>query len=133
MGRPLTITADENIEAVEQIGMHDRQISVRHVAEELGIPKTTIHQITNNHMGMKKVCTRWIPKILTPIQRANRVDCCQELLQQCEVNPAKFFDCIITDDESWIHHYGSLSQLEAKVWKGLGEQIPTRLRQERSA
>ena len=67
------------------------------------------------------------------IQRANRVDCCQELLQEREVNPAKFFDCIVTGDESWIHHYDLLSQLEAKVWKRLGEQTPTRLRQERSA
>ena len=42
-------------------------------------------------------------------------------------------DCIVTGDESWIHHCDSLSQLGAKVWKRLGEQIPTRLRQERSA
>ena len=69
----------------------------------------------------------------TPIQRANRVDCCQELLQQSEVNPAKFFDCIVTSDESWIHHYDPLSQLEAKMWKRLDEQTPTRLCQGRSA
>ena len=66
----------------------------------------------------------------TPIQRANRVDCCQELLQQNEVNPAKFFDCIVTGDESC---YDPLRQLEAKIWKRLVEQISTRLRQERSA
>ena len=43
------------------------------------------------------------------------------------------FDCIITDDEPWIHHCNSLSQLEAKVWRRLGEQTPTRGHQERSA
>ena len=96
MGRPSTITADENIEAVEQIVMRDRQISIRRLAEELDI----IHEIMNNHMGIKKVCTRWVPKLFTPIQRANRVDCCQELQQQREVNPVKFFDCIVTGDES---------------------------------
>ena len=133
MGHPSTITTDENIEAVERIVMRDRQISIRRVAEELAIPKTTIHEIMNNHMGMKKVCTRWVPKLLTPIQRANRVDCCQELLQQSEVNPVKFFDCIVTGDEFWIHHYDPLSQLEAKIWKRLGEQTPTSLPQERSA
>ena len=57
----------------------------------------------------------------------------QELLQQSEVNSAKFFHCIVTGDESWIHHYDPLSQLEAKVWKRLDEQTPTRLHQERSA
>ena len=61
------------------------------------------------------------------------MDCCQELLQQSEVNPAKLLDCIVTSDESWIHHCDFLRQLEAKFWKRLGEQTPTRLRQERSA
>ena len=86
----------------------------------------------NHHMGMK-VCTRWVWKLLTLVQRANRVGYCQELLQQSEVNPAKFFDYIVIGDESWIHHYDPFSQLEAKVWKRLGEQTPTRLRQETSA
>ena len=61
MGRPSTITADENIEAVEWIVMRDRQISIRRLAEKLPI----IHEIMNNHMGMKKVCTQWIPKLFT--------------------------------------------------------------------
>ena len=65
--RPSTITADESIEAVQRIVMRDRQISIRRVADELGIPKTTIHEIMNNHMGTKKVCTWWVPKLLTPI------------------------------------------------------------------
>ena len=129
MGRPSTITAVKNIEVVERIVMRDRQISIRRLAEEL----TIIHEIMNNHMGMKKICTRWVPKLLTPIQRANRVDCCQELLQQSEVNLAKFFHCIVTGDEFWNHHDEPLSQLEAKIWKRLGEQTPTRLHQERSA
>ena len=110
MGRPLTTTTQENIEAVERIVMRDRQVSVRRLAEELAI----IHEIMDNQLGMKKVCTRWILKLLTPVQRANRVDCCQELLQQSEVNPDNFFDSIVTDDESWIYHYDLLSQLEAK-------------------
>ena len=133
MDHPSTITANENIEAVERVVMPDRQISIRHVAYELAIRKTPIHEIMNNHIGMKKVCTRWVPKLLTPIQRANRADCCHELLQQSEVNLAKFFDCIATGDEFWIHYYDRLSQLEAKIWKRLGEQTATRLHQERSA
>ena len=91
--------------------MHDRQISIRRLTEGLAI----IHEIMNNQIGMKKVCTQWILKLLTPIQRANRVDCCQELLKQSEVNPAKFFDCIVIGDESWIRHYDLPSPLEAKI------------------
>ena len=100
MGCPSTITTDENIEVVERIVMRDRQIFIRRLAYELAIPKIIIHEIMDNQLSMKKVCTWWILKLLTPIQRANRVDCCQELLQQSEVNPDKFFDSIVIDDES---------------------------------
>ena len=71
MGRPSTITANENIEAVERIVMLNQHVSVRHLAEEL----TIIHEIMNNHMDMKKVCTRCRQKLLTPIQRPFRVHC----------------------------------------------------------
>ena len=67
--------------------MRDRQVSIRRVAYELPIPKITIHEIMDNQLGMKKVCTWWVPKLLTPIQRANRVDCCQE----SEVNAGQLF------------------------------------------
>ena len=78
MGRPSTITTQANIEAVERIVVRDRQISIRRLAQELVIPKTIIHEIMDNQLGTKKVCTQWILKLLTPIQRANRVDCCQQ-------------------------------------------------------
>ena len=100
IGHPSTITSDENIQAVERIVMRDRQVSVRREAEELAFPKTTIHEITENQLGIKKVCTRWLPKLLTPTQRATCVGCCQELLQQTEGNPDKVFHCIVTGDES---------------------------------
>jgi histone-lysine N-methyltransferase SETMAR len=131
-GRPPTTLTDENIEAVEQTVMRDRQISVRRVADELGIPKTSVHEIMRDHLGMKKVCTRWVPKLLTPLQRANRVECCEELLQQSEANPSTFFDRIVTGDECWVYHYDPLSQMEAKVWKRSDEPTPTRSRRQRS-
>ena len=71
MGRSSNITTQQNIEAIQRIVMRHRQVSVRRVAEELAI----IHEIMDNQLGMKKVCTPWVPKLLTPIQRTNRVHC----------------------------------------------------------
>ncbi len=85
------------------------------VVAELGISKSRVHDIMNNHLGMSKVCTRWVPKLLTRLQRINRVECCQDLLQQSEADPAKFLDRIVTGDESWIYRYDPLTQQEAKV------------------
>ena len=97
--RSSTITTDENIGTIQRIMVRDRQISVRRLAYELPITTTTVYEIISNHLGMKKVFTRWTPKLLTPIQHANRVDCCQELLQESEVNPNNYFHRIVIGDE----------------------------------
>ena len=97
--RSSTITTDENIGTIQRIIVRDRQISVRRLAYELPITTTTVYEIMSNHLGMKKVCTRWTPKLLTPIQHANRVDCYQELLQESEVNPNNYFHRIVIGDE----------------------------------
>ena len=85
------------------------------------------------HVSMKKVSTRWVRKFLTPIQHANRVDCCQELLQESEVNSDNYFHRIVVDDETWLYYYDLLSQQEVKIWKKAGEETATRLRRTRPA
>jgi transposase len=124
-GRPSTAVTNENIHAVERLVMRDRQISVRRVADQLNISKTIVYEILNDHFGMKEVYTKWVPELLTPLQRANRVECCEELLQESNEDPINFVGRIVTGDETWIHHYDPVSQLEAKVWKKPGEKIPT--------
>ena len=111
---PSTTVTDENIQAIERIVMRDRQISVRRVVNQLAISKSSVLEIMNNYLDMSKVCTRWVPKLLIPIQHMNRVECYQELLQEIDANPIKFLDRIVTGDEFWICHHDSLSQQEAK-------------------
>ena len=116
-GSSSTTVTDENIKAVEPIVMCDRQVSVRYVADESGFSKTGVHEIMSQCLGMSKVCTRWVPKLLTPLQRSNRVECCQELLRESEADLTNFVGRIVTGDESWVYHYDPLSQQEAKAWK----------------
>ena len=129
-GCPSTISTNENIEAIEQIVMRDWQICVRRLAYELPIPTATVYEIMSNHLGMKKVFTKWVRKLLIPVQC---VDCCQEFLQKSEVNPNNYFDCIVTGDGIWVYYYDPLSEQEAKIWKKRSEETSTRLRRTRLA
>ena len=113
-GSPSAITTHQNIKAVERIVMRDRQISVRLLAYKLPIPTTTVYETMSNHLSMKKVSTRWVSELLTPIQHANRVDCCQEILQQSEVNLDRYFHRIVTGDETCLYYYDPLNQQEAR-------------------
>ena len=75
---------------------------------------------------MKKISTRRVPKLLIPIQCANRLDCCQELLQVSEVNPDNNFARIVIGDEIWVYYYAIPS-----VNKKSDEELSTRLHRTR--
>ena len=91
MGRPSTIIADENIEAVERIVMRDLFVALLKNWPDHG--QSTGHEEGLHTMGIE----------IVDINSTCRS--CGLLL-----NPAKFFDCIVTGDESWIHHYDLLNQ-----------------------
>ena len=87
----------------------------------------------SDYLEMKKVSTGWVPKLFTPLQRVNRVYCCEKLLENCNQNPTGLFGRLVTGDETWIHYYDLLSQQEAKTWRKPGAKAPTRPRVTRSA
>ena len=78
---------------------------------------------------MKKISTRRVPKLLTSIQHVNRVDCCQELLEESEVNSGNYFHRTVIGDEILVYYYDPFSQQEAKLWKKPDEETLTRLHQ----
>ena len=82
-----------------------------------------------------KIYTRWVPKLLTQLQSANRVDCCEGLLKNCNQDPIGFFGRIVNGEggEKRIHHYHPFNQQEAKTCKKSSEKTLTRSQLTRSA
>jgi hypothetical protein len=54
-GRPSTSIGNENIDRVHSFVLSDRRLTIRMVAEELGLGKSSVHTILTEHLEMKKV------------------------------------------------------------------------------
>ena len=65
--------------------------------------KKTIH----DHMHMGK-CLLVIQGLLTPLQKQERVKCAKALLTMYQDSQEDFFDRLITQNETWAHHYESV-------------------------
>jgi transposase len=65
-GRPSTSIVNENIDRVRSVVLSDRRLTVRMVAEELGLGKSSVHTILTEHLEMKQVCAKIVRKLLTP-------------------------------------------------------------------
>ncbi|XP_011146696.2 putative uncharacterized protein FLJ37770 [Harpegnathos saltator] len=61
-GRPSTSTSDENVEKVKEIVLANR-ITIREVAEEIGISYGSCEAIFTNVLNMKRVAAKFVPKL----------------------------------------------------------------------
>ena len=54
----------------------DRRLSVRMIAEETALTKNAVHRILTEHLHMRKICAKLVPKNLTVEQKADRLKIC---------------------------------------------------------
>lgn len=69
VGRPPTSTNTDNITRVREVLNSDRQLSIRLIAQILNLPKSAVHNIVTEHLNMRKVCAKMVPKVLTDHQK----------------------------------------------------------------
>ena len=123
-GRPKTATTDENIAKVHQMVLDDRRIKVREIAEVMNMSKERVCHILNQHLGMRKLSARWVPRLLTVDQKRVRMNISNALLAQFRRNKSEFWRRLITVDETWIHHYTPETKIQSKQWTAKGEPAP---------
>lgn len=114
-GRPSL--SDEVVAKVEAILREDRRITVRDLA--LRVPEIcpdSVHKIVTEKLGYHKVCARWVPHMLTPDHKSQRVDCSREFLHECANNAEEFLDSIVTGDETWCYHFTPETKEKSRQW-----------------
>lgn len=62
-GRPRISTTPENIAYVEHLVMQDRRMTIDEIAELTCISHGSVHSILTEHLRMRKVSARWVPKM----------------------------------------------------------------------
>jgi hypothetical protein len=94
---------------------NDSRLSVRMIAKETGLDKNAVHRILTDHLHMRKICARVVPKHLSVEQKANRLEICQNLLERLEIEP-NFLDKVITGEESWMFEYDPETKRQSEEW-----------------
>lgn len=118
---------------VEDLVMQDRRIKVSQIAGELGISEPSVITILHDHLLMSKVSSRWVPRMLTPVQKQFRVQFSQENLELYEGDVDHFLSRIVTGDETWVHHWDPETKQESMQWKHKASPPPKKFRTQPSA
>jgi len=77
-GRPIEATTDDCCCAIETL-VDGQSIKFTETAREVGISYGSVLNILHEHMRLSNVCSRWVPCLLTPVEKSFRVETCSEL------------------------------------------------------
>lgn len=130
-GRPQTARSAAVVERVRNLVMADRRLTVREIAEEVGVSKDSAHAILREDLNMNRVAAKFVPKLLSPEQKDLRFDVAQDLLDTANTDPG-FLNTVITGDESWVYGYDPETKRQSSQWKHPDSPRPKKARQVRS-
>ena len=58
----------------------DRKVNINELVERFNVSSGTIGTILHKDLGYEKKSARWVPKLLSNVKNAERVRCCESLL-----------------------------------------------------
>jgi len=102
------------------------------VQDQTGLSYGTIQRIITDHLNLKKITARYIPKDLTDFQRAERVRICKQNLAKFQEGTWRLCD-IITGDESWFYHRQLGRKSSNAAWVRRENPPPTVVRRDKFA
>jgi hypothetical protein len=114
-GRPTTSRNEQTIEKVCQLVMQDRHVTLRMLSVELNGSKDTIREIMLDDVGKKKVCTKFVPHLLTPEQKTLRMESCGNFVEMVEKDES-VLSKIVTGDETWCFMYDPTTKRQSAEW-----------------
>ncbi|XP_025160565.1 histone-lysine N-methyltransferase SETMAR-like [Harpegnathos saltator] len=132
-GRPKEAVTDENIKKVHKIILNDRRVKLIDIAETLKISKERVGHIVHEYLNMRKLCAKWVPRVLTIDQKQQHFDDSEQCLAIFNRNKDEFFRRYITMDETWLHHYTPESNRQSAEWTERDEPKPKRGKKQQSA
>ncbi len=123
-GRPVTASTTTMVDNVKTFLDEDRRVTLREIGAAFDISTGTAHLIVTEKLNMRRVCARWIPRLITQEQKNERVNISTRCLQKYQHQGQRFLEKIVTVDETWISLFEPETKQESSMWKTPGSPSP---------
>ena len=130
-GRPVTLTST-HVAVIKEFLDKDRRITLRELSARTDCSYGKVFNIIHEQLNMRRVCARWIPKMLTDNQKRMRTESCQRKLRRFEREGSNFMERIVTVDETRISFYTPETKQQSTMWKTPGSPSPKKFKQTQS-
>ncbi len=113
-------TEDVVVASVEK----NQRLTVRELASMLDLTFAMVQSALTIDLGLVKKSTRWVPKLLTMVQKDERVQRSEDFLQLLWKHSLAALNNIVTMDESAVSFHTPETKQQSKQWVKKGQPGP---------
>ena len=107
----------------------DCRVSIETISAQFDVSVRTVHRIIREALKMRKICAKFVPRVLREDQKERRCHGSREMVELINSDPA-VLDALLTFDETWIYCYDP--ETKSSQWKHAGSPRPKKARQIKS-
>jgi len=122
----VTVTDEAHKQKVDDFVQANRRIKQSEIAVTLEISKERVQRILSE-FEYRKICARWVPRMLTEETKQNRVDICRQLLSRYDSEKENCLDILVTGDESRVHHYDPENKRQSMEFRHKTSPVPKKV------
>ena len=86
-GRPSATRTEVHLEWVKQIVHGNHWLTVQMIPNQLDMKKDSVWKIITKDLGMGKVCTKMVPRVLNDNQKERHMQMCQDIIEHLQNEP----------------------------------------------
>ena len=109
----------------------DHHLSIETISAQFDVSVGTVHTIIRKELKMRKICVKFVPRVLREDQKERRCHDSREMVELINSDPA-VLDALVTCNESWIYCYDPETKRQSSQWKHAGSPRPKKARQSKS-
>ena len=130
-GRSKEVNTPELIGQIKNFMNKDRRVSIETISALFDVSVGTVHTIIREELKMRKICAKFVPRVLREDQKERRCHDCREMVDLINSDPA-ILDALVTRDECCIYCYDPETKRQSSQWKHADSPRPMKVRQSKS-
>ena len=99
-----SVIKDDLVEKMNTTIRGNRRFTISELSLEFPqVSRSVIYDIVSEKLGYKKLCARWVPKMLTDKLKQKRLAAAHQFLQRHQIEGDQSLDHIVTGDETFTN------------------------------
>ena len=131
-GRPVLATSANDVATVQSIVQQVSRYTVEEISSLSGLSLSYVFSILKEKLKLQKICSHWIPHLLTSEQKKDCVEKASVLLSRFKNWDSRHLREVVTGDQTCAYFFEPDNKLNNKMWVGENNERPMVARRSRS-